>query len=217
MGEITEQIRMWMGTFGKGYTDGNAVTVEQMDELYKKNYGVNGTELFEEFMGGLERSIKILEVGSNIGNKLLVLQRMGFKYLYGIEINSYAIECAKANTKGINIIQANAFDIPFKDGFFDLVFTSGVLIHIAPADIERAMWEIHRCSREYIWGFEYYADTYTEVKYRGHDNLLWKTDFANLYLSLFNDLELVKEKRLKYLENENVDTMFLLKKARCSE
>jgi pseudaminic acid biosynthesis-associated methylase len=212
MQAITEQMSQWMGAFGKEYTDRNALTLEQMDELYKKNYGITGTELYEEFVGGLERSIKILEVGSNIGNKLVMFQRMGFKHLYGIEINSYAIEHAKANTKGINIIQGSAFDIPFKDGYFDLVFTSGVLIHIAPTDIEKALREIYRCSKRYIWGFEYYADTYTEVKYRGHDKLLWKTDFANLYLSFFGDLELVNEKRLKYLENENIDTVFLIRK-----
>jgi pseudaminic acid biosynthesis-associated methylase len=212
MEEITEQIRRWTGTFGKEYTDRNALALEQMDELYKKNYGITGTELYQEFLGGLERSIKILEVGSNIGNKLLVLQRLGFRNLYGIEINGYAIEQARANTKGINIIQASAFDIPFKDGFFDLVFTAGVLIHIAPADITRALKEIHRCSREYIWGSEYYADSYTEVRYRGHDNLLWKTNFARLYLDSFDDLELVKERRLKYLENENIDTVFLIRK-----
>lgn len=212
MGEIAEQVNMWMGTFGKEYTDRNTLTLEQMDRIYKKNYGITKTKLYEEFIGDLKRPIKILEVGSNIGNNLLMLQRMGFKNLYGIEINSYAIERAKANTTGINITQASAFDIPFRDGFFDLVFTFGVLIHIAPADIERALREIQRCSRKYIWGFEYYANTYTEVKYRGYNNLLWKTDFASLYLSFFDDLELVKEKRLKYSENENVDTMFLIKK-----
>jgi pseudaminic acid biosynthesis-associated methylase len=212
MEETTEQIRMWTGTFGKEYTDRNTLTLEQVDELYKKNYGITETELCEEFIGDLKRSITILEVGSNIGNNLLMLQRMGFKHLYGIEINSYAIERAKANTTGINIIQASALDIPFRDGYFDLVLTFGVLIHISPADIKRALAEVYRCSKKYIWGFEYYADTYTEVKYRGHDALLWKTDFASLYLSLFDNLELVKEKRLKYLENENVDTMFLVRK-----
>jgi len=208
----SSQLEKWEGGFGKEYTDRNTLTLEQMDELYKGNYGVSRTELNKAFVGDLDRSIKILEVGSNLGNQLLSLQKMGFENLYSIEVNSYAIERAKTNTTGINIIQASAFDIPFKDGYFDLVFTCGVLIHIAPADIERALKEIHRCSREYIWGFEYYADTYTEVKYRGHDNLLWKTDFASLYLSLFDDLELVKEKRLKYLENENIDTMFLIRK-----
>jgi hypothetical protein len=52
----------------------------------------------------------------------------------------------------------------------------------------------------------------TEVSYRGHDSLLWKTDYAQLYVERFPDLELVSEQRLRYLENENVDTMFLLRR-----
>lgn len=216
MKEITEQIRMWTGAFGKEYTDRNAYTLEQIDELCKRNYGVSRTELNNAFLGGLDRSIKILEVGSNLGDQLLSLQKMGFKNLYGIEVNSYAIERARTNTRGINIIQASAFDIPFKDSYFDLVFTSGVLVHIAPTDVERALKEIYRCSREYIWGFEYYADSYTEVRYRDQDNLLWKTDFVRLYLKQFEDLELIKEKRLKYSDSNNIDTMYLLKKVRCS-
>jgi len=206
------QLERWKGEFGKEYTDRNALTLEQLDKLYEKRYGVTRTELNEVFVGELDRSAKILEVGSNFGNQLLNLQQMRFRELYGIEINSYAVELSKSNTRNINIIQGSAFDIPFKDGYFDLVFTSGVLIHITPSDIEKVLKEIYRCSKKYIWGFEYYANTYTEVTYRGHNNLLWKTDFVGLYLNLFDDLELVKERRLKYLDNENVDTMFLIRK-----
>jgi len=57
----------------------------------------------------------------------------GINNLYGIELQQYAIEKAKALTKRINIIHGVADDIPFKDGYFDMVFTSGVLIHIHPA------------------------------------------------------------------------------------
>ena len=212
MKELTKQMRSWMDSFGNEYTDRNALTLEELDRAYKENYGITRNELNHAFVGDLNRSIKILEVGSNIGNQLLFLQKMGFNNLYGIEINSYAVEHAKANTKNISIIQGGASNIPFKNNYFDLIFTSGVLIHIAPRDIEKALKEIHRCSKEYIWGFEYYADTYTELVYRGHKNLLWKTNFAGLYLDLFDDLELVKEKRVKYLDNENVDAMFLIKK-----
>jgi len=49
-----------------------------------------------------------------------------------------------------------------------------------------------------------------EVAYRGHQSLLWKADFARLYLDLFDDLDLVRVERLPYLENANVDAMFLL-------
>ncbi len=48
--------------------------------------------------------------------------------------------------------------------------------------------------------------------YRGNKNLLWKANFARLYIEQFKDLELVKEKRIKYLDNDNVDSMFLIRK-----
>jgi len=214
MAEINEQMGKWVGQFGKEYTDRNALSLEEMEALYRKNYGQTRADLNERFLKGIDRSIRILEVGSNIGNQLLCLQRMGFSNLYGVELQSYAVELSKSRTKRINIIEGSAFDIPYKDGYFDLVFTSGVLIHISLADIALVMREIHRCTREYIWGFEYYADQYTEIPYRGHRNLLWKANFAKLYLDQFEDLELVKEKRLKYLEDDNIDAMFLLRKRR---
>ena len=212
MPEITEQMEKWAGEFGKEYTDRNVLSLEEMDALYQKNHGQTRTELNERFLEGVDRSIRILEVGSNVGSQLLCLQKMGFSNLYGIELQSYAVELSKSRTKHINIIEGSAFDIPYKDGFFDLVFTSGVLIHISPSDVDTTMEEIYRCTREYIWGFEYYADEYTEIPYRGHGNLLWKADFARLYLDRFKDLELVKEECLKYLDNDNIDTMFLLRK-----
>lgn len=205
-------MNMWMGAFGNDYTNRNPHTLDGLDVSYKNKYGITRTELNELFVGNMNRDIKVLEVGSNIGIQLMQLQKMGFKNLYGIEINSYAVEHAKDNTKNINIIQGSSFDIPFKSGYFDLVFTSDVLIHIDPSNIQEVLKEIHRCSNKYIWGFEYYADTYTEVTYRGNSNLLWKTNFANLYLDFFDDAEIVKEKRMKYLENENIDAMFLIEK-----
>ncbi|MBU4487944.1 MAG: methyltransferase domain-containing protein, partial [Candidatus Omnitrophica bacterium] len=117
-------------------------------------------------------------------------------------------------TTDINIIHGSAFNIPFKDDYFDLVFTSGVLIHIAPTDIKLVMEEIYRCAKRYIWGFEYYSDAHTPITYRGHANLLWKADFSKIYLSLSDDLRLVKEKHLKYADSNNVDTMFLVEKMR---
>ncbi len=206
------QLKQWAGSFGKDYSDRNILAPEELDESYNQKYGKTKTELNTLFLGNFDKSTRILEVGANVGNQLLSLQKMGFKDLHGIEINEYAIERSKARTNNINIIHGSAFDIPFKDDHFDMVFTSGVLIHISPSDIHKALNEIHRCSKEYIWGFEYYADEYTEVTYRDNKDLLWKTDFARQYLDSFDDLELVKEEKIKYLEDENVDTMFLLKK-----
>lgn len=212
MPKYTEQIEQWVGQFGKEYTERNPLTLEELDASYKIKYGITRTELNEQFLGNIDRSIKILEVGSNVGTQLQCLQEMGFQNLYGIELQADAVELSKSRTRHINIIQGSAFDIPFKDGYFDLVFTSGVLIHINPSDIDIVLKEIYRCTREYIWGLEYYADTYTEIPYRGQNNLLWKANFVKLYLDKFQDLEVIKEERLPYLNGDNIDTMFLLRK-----
>lgn len=208
----TRQIEEWAGNFGKEYTDRNALSLDEMELLYKERYGITRTEMNSRFIGDFDRDMKVLEVGSNIGNQLLCLQKAGFNRLYGIELQSYAVELSKSRTKSINIIEGCAFDIPFKDGFFDLAFTSGLLIHIAPADISKVLDEMYRCTRQYIWCTEYYADVYTEVHYQGHDDLLWKTNFSRLFLDHFSDLRLVKEAHFKYLDSDNVDVMFLLQK-----
>ncbi|MEW6702159.1 MAG: pseudaminic acid biosynthesis-associated methylase [Bacteroidota bacterium] len=206
------QEKIWSGSFGKEYTDRNTLDLDGVNELYKNNFGVTRTEMNIEFLNWLDRDVKILEVGSNTGNQLLLLQAMGFENLYGIELQYYATEIAKERTKEINIIQGSAFDIPFKNGYFDLVFTSGVLIHISPDNLSKALGEINRCSKKLIWGFEYFAEQTTEISYRGNNSLLWKTNYSELYLKTFPALKLLKEKKYRYLSGRNVDAMFLLEK-----
>ena len=137
---------------------------------------------------------------------------MGFYNLHGIEIQTYALERARARLNGMTLREATAFDIPYANNYFDLVFTSGVLMHIAPNDLARAVKEIHRCTRSYIWGLGYHAPVSMEVNYRGHEQLLWKMDYPKFYLEQFEDLELLKSKALPYLKNSNTDLMFLLRK-----
>lgn len=172
MPKVADQIQNWTGSFGREYTDRNALSLEELEAMYESRYGLTRTELNERFLADVDRSSRILEVGSNIGNQLLCLQQMGFQSLYGIEVQGYAVELSKSRTSHINIIEGSAFDIPYKDSYFDLVFTSGVLIHLHPSDVAEAMKEIHRCTKWYIWGFEYYAEKYKPL--------------------LFNELHIVK-------------------------
>jgi len=136
----TEQIEKWSGEFGDEYIKRNALSLEEFDKSYLEKYGVTRTSLNKEFLDGLKSDIKILKVGSNIGNQLALLQKIVFKNLYAVEINKEAVELSKRYTKNINIIWGSAFDIPFKDGYFDLVFTSGVLNHIHPQDIKNVLF-----------------------------------------------------------------------------
>ena len=128
------QENLWVGDFGQEYTERNIFDPDKLDKDYKETFDVSRTDMNELFLKDLNlKDKRILEVGCNIGNQLRFLQRMGYKNLYGIELQPYAVQRAKDFTKGINIIQGEADDIPFKDGYFDLVFTSDVLIHIAPS------------------------------------------------------------------------------------
>lgn len=209
---LSEQTRTWTGDFGREYTDRNTYSPAELDEFYRQNYGITRRELNERFLKDVPRNARILEVGCNTGTQLLILQQMGFSDLHGIEIQSYALERAKARLPHAILTPASAFAIPYTDRYFDLVFTSGVLIHIDPADLPKALTEICRCVRTWVWGFEYYAPETTEVVYRGHKSLLWKTDFARVYLQQFDDLEMAREERFRHLDNENVDSAFLLRR-----
>jgi pseudaminic acid biosynthesis-associated methylase len=213
---MTEQLQEWGKEFGNEYTQRNLCRAEEIDNMYLLKYGVTRTSMNKLFLDFLERDMRILEVGTNVGLQLNLLSKMGFKNLYGIEINPSAIELSQKINDGlpIYIIKASAFDIPFKDKWFDLVFTSGVLIHIHPNDIISAMKEICRCTNNYIWCFEYFSNEgYKEIIYRGKSNLLWKTDFKKLFLDNFSDLKLIKEQLFPYKnELDLIDQMFLLEK-----
>ena len=206
----TAQLEHWRSDFGRAYTDRNWLTPDALDALYRRNYGIGRRELNQRFLAKVPRDARILEVGCNEGNQLCALREMGFQNLYGIEIQDYALRKARARLEDAQLALATAFEIPYPDGFFDLVFTSGVLIHVAPADLPKALREIHRCAGGFIWGLEYYSPQPMEVTYRGHERLLWKMDYARLYLELFDDLEPVRVEQLPYLEGTNVDSMFLL-------
>jgi pseudaminic acid biosynthesis-associated methylase len=209
----TPQIEEWTGEFGREYTLRNSYTPEQVDALWQTNYGISRTELNRRFFQRIPADARILEVGCNIANQLLLLQKLGYSNLHGVEIQGYALEIARSRVKGTSLVQASALSLPYKDNYFDLIFTAGVLIHISPNDLPIALDEIHRCTKTYICGSEYYAPSRTEIDYRGHHELLWKMDYAQEYLARFSDLKLVREQRLPYQGSKNEDTMFLLGKA----
>ena len=173
------------GRFGESYTDRNLLTPEDHDLLYLNDFGVSRTQLNQEFLNDIPRDARILEVGCNIGNQLMLLRQMGFTNLFGIEPQTYALGLAKARAPDVNLLQGTAFSIPHETRSFDVVFTSRVLIHISTSELPRALDEIYRCSRSYIWGLEYYAPEFTAVTYRDRDGLLWKGDFSRRYLERF--------------------------------
>lgn len=213
---MTEQSERWGKDFGEQYVERNPTSPEEMQALYRERFGIERTAMNDDFLADVPRSARILEVGCNVGIQLNLLSRMGFENLYGVEVNRHAIGISHEVNRGLTVypLYGTALDLPFRDGWFDLVYTSGVLIHIHPDDIPTVMREMARCSNRWVWGLEYYAESgYVEIPYRGHSNMLWKTDFAQLFATTCPELALVREERHPYSEDASlVDQMYLLER-----
>jgi len=205
---MDKQTKKWSSQFGEKYTDNNSWPLEEYNELFKVWHGKTRLEFNESFIGDLDKNMSVLEVGCNRANQLNLLQQMGFNNLHGIELNEYALNQALERTKNIEIKQGTAFNIPYEDEKFDMVFTSGVLIHISSDNIQKAISEIHRCSKKYIWGYENYSDKYEMVM----DGYLWRTNFFQLYLDTFSDLKLIKKEIFSWKGGKSMFSMFLLEK-----
>lgn len=207
---MSDQEKYWSGPFGKNYLERNPKSGEEVDRLYLEKYGIKRSELNEEFLGNFDKNSRILEVGVNCGSQLELLENMGFKDLWGIDVSQDALAMLKKKHPNYNVVLASAVDIPFKNNFFDIVFTSGVLIHIHEKNLGKVIDEIVRVSKKYVFGFEYFSNERTEIEYRGNKNLLWKDNFVNKYIERYHNINIIKRQMIKYKDEEIYDEMFLL-------
>ncbi len=74
---------------------------------------------------------------------------------------------------------------------FDLVVTSGVLIHQSPKLLKKIYKNIYNLSKKYIYIDEYFNPTPVKILYRNKKNLLFKRDFAKEIWTLYPNLKLV--------------------------
>ena len=119
-------------------------------------------------------------MGCNKGYNLTTLSYIGDYELWGIEPSEYAILNSQV-PENVLILERDCFDIPFYNNFFDLIFTSGVLMHVAPEDLSKAVREMVRVSNRYILIIEYYSEKETSIPYHGFQDLLWKRDYKPIF------------------------------------
>ncbi|MFP8956047.1 pseudaminic acid biosynthesis-associated methylase [Natrialbaceae archaeon A-CW3] len=211
-----DPLRTWQGQFGQAYTARNRdETASDVDEEYQRAFGTSKSALYERFFSGLEKDARILEVGCNVGVQLDLLAELGFENCVGIDVQRGALVEPRHQKSGRGLVQADGRLLPFADASFDCVFTVGVLIHIPPAQIDGVMDEITRCSREYVYGCEYYAPEYVETVFRGETGVMWKNDFADRYrrernLALVDDVTLAYQGDDPYTVTDQFVSAFLL-------
>jgi pseudaminic acid biosynthesis-associated methylase len=186
-------VGLWAGEFGDDYVERNLAA------------GRHRAPFWQDLLGRYPVE-SALEVGCNVGGNLEhVAAALGASAVAGADVNPRALEIMRERVPGVRTATATADSLPFADGEFDLVFTMGVLIHVAPAALRPAMAEIVRCSSRYVLCGEYHADQPTEVPYRGQVGALFKRDYGALYLEVAPGLELVERGFLPFDETRAWD------------
>jgi len=177
---------LWSGVFGDEYTERNK-TVDDWNIRARES-------LFAEIFRLTQPSAlnSIAEIGAGGGANLVALRRLfgDRPRLIAVEPNESARTqiLSSCSTTAADVINAWADALPFQDNSIDAVFTSGVLIHVAPNHLGAVMDEIHRVAGRYIICAEYFSPELRCIPYRGLGNALWANDFGSAYLSRFEDL-----------------------------
>ena len=195
--------KLWAEDFGDDYVDRNRDVASHREPLWRhlhETYGFTNA----------------LEVGCNLGANLQWLaQLLGPREVWGVDINAKALREARSRLPDVNAVYSPARSLPFRDARFDLVFSSGVLIHQPPEALPVVMSEIVRCSRRYVMCFEYYSEEPVEVPYRGQRGALYKRDWGALFESIFPELKLL-ERQFEGREDTGWDdaTFWIFEKTR---
>lgn len=176
----TDQEKFWATEFGAQYIERNVSL-----DLYAANLN-----LFSNIISQMTATCSsVLELGANIGMNVGPISQLLPETEYtAVEINPQA--CKQLALTGCNVIQGSILDFK-SDNLFDLTFTKGVLIHINPHELDSVYRVLYENSKKYILVAEYYNSTPVSIHYRGHEDRLFKRDFAGDILEKYKDLTLV--------------------------
>lgn len=155
----------------------------------------------------------IRELGCNIGLNLVALKRLKPSLeLSGYEINAEAV--AQASKFNVADIKQGSILEKIDDDKVDLTFTAGVLIHINPDHLDSVYKNLVHGTNRYVLVAEYYNPAPVKIPYRGHEDRLFKRDFAGDLIEKY-ELKLVDYgfiyKRDNWAPQDDI-TWFLLEK-----
>jgi len=110
-----------------------------------KNHGTSYATLIVKKFG--TQFNNILELGCSNGRAVQIFHK-NKKSAYGIDVSRIAISYAGEKFGVRNCVEGNVLDIPFKDDYFDAVFTCDMMEHLRVKDLDRAMKEIKRVTKK---------------------------------------------------------------------
>ncbi len=120
------------------------------------------------------RPTSVLEIGCGYGKQLRAIRRvLPDVPLVGIDFSPSQLAMAErylAGVEGVTLLQGSGDALPFSDGSFDLVLTSAVILHNAPAVADRIRREVIRVGRRFAAHNE---DTDVSYNRYGYDTAAW--------------------------------------------
>jgi pseudaminic acid biosynthesis-associated methylase len=177
----TEQEAFWAGSFGTDYIGRN-----DSPELLASNIA-----FFSRTLRRAGRIDSCLEFGANIGMNLRAL-----KVLYpamqqrAVELNADAARQLAGWLGDASVFNGSIADYAVAAPV-DLTLIKGVLIHLHPRQLPDAYRKLIEASRRYVLVCEYYNPSPVAIPYRGHDDRLFKRDFAGEMLDAHPELQLL--------------------------
>jgi pseudaminic acid biosynthesis-associated methylase len=176
----TEQEKFWAGEFGSEYIGRN-----QSATLKASNVA-----FFSKILNRTQNVRSVIEFGANIGLNLLAIRELipGIA-VSGVEINETAA-AALRQIPGAKVYAESLLDFN-PDEPRDLALIKGVLIHLNPEKLPTVYDLLYRSTNRYLCIAEYYNPAPVEMNYRGHQEKLFKRDFAGELLDRFPDLQLL--------------------------
>ena len=164
----TEQENFWAGNFGEDYIKRN-----NSESLLNSKVA-----MWSRMLTAAHNVTSAQELGCNIGLNLVALKRLNPALrLSGYEINESAAKQAKSYGVA-DITLGSILDSIEHTPKADLTFTAGVLIHINPDYLDNVYQNLVNGSNRYVLVAEYYNPSPTQITYYGHQNKLFKRDFA---------------------------------------
>ena len=177
----TPQEEFWAGDFVKEYIGRN-----EGQELLASNL-----KFFSSALKQASDLSSCLELGANIGMNLRALKLLYPKIdLRAVEINPVAANILTEFIGAEKVFQGSIFDCPVVEKS-DLLLIKTVLIHINPEMLNAVYEKMYQASSRYILICEYYNRTPVTISYRGHEDRLFKRDFAGEMLDTYSDLNLI--------------------------
>jgi len=164
----TDQENFWAGQFGIDYIDRN-----QGPALLASNL-----DFFVKALKQARQLTSCIEFGANIGMNLKAL-RLLFPQIdaHGIEINPTAAQELRQAIPAENVYPASILDFQ-PSRTWDLTVIKGVLIHINPEALPTVYDKLVESCKRYLLVAEYYNPSPVTIPYRGHNDRLFKRDFA---------------------------------------